>query len=100
RHRIGQSYNEQSGRYSQLEPDFWIPAPDRPLLPVEGYKSARPQFGPATDDEYRWLVESIKENSKECYIRYQEALDRNYAKEVARVHLPVNIRSSCWVTVN
>lgn len=100
RHRVGHSYNEESGRYSILKPDFWIPNPQRKLIPVEGYKSARPEFGPATNEEYEWLVNSIKENSRDCYIRYQEALDRGYAKEVARVHLPLNIRSSCWVTVN
>jgi thymidylate synthase (FAD) len=25
RHRIGFSYNEESGRYKQLEPEFYIP---------------------------------------------------------------------------
>ena len=35
RHRIGFSYNEESGRYRQLEPVFYVPGPDR-LLVQEG----------------------------------------------------------------
>ncbi len=34
RHRIGFSYNEQSGRYMQLDPVFYIPNGMRPLIQV------------------------------------------------------------------
>ncbi len=33
RHRIA-SYNEESGRYKQLDPVFWIPRPSRKLIPT------------------------------------------------------------------
>src|SRR5690606_22062415 len=31
RHRIGWSYNEESGRYKIMKPEFYIPPPERPL---------------------------------------------------------------------
>jgi thymidylate synthase (FAD) len=34
RHRIA-SYNEVSARYSQLKPKFWIPRPDRKMVPIK-----------------------------------------------------------------
>ena len=34
RHRIGTSYNEESGRYKQLDPVFYVPAGDRALIQV------------------------------------------------------------------
>jgi thymidylate synthase (FAD) len=34
RHRVGFSYNEESGRYKTLDPVFWIPRADRKLVPV------------------------------------------------------------------
>jgi thymidylate synthase (FAD) len=34
RHRIGWSFNEESGRYKQLDPIFWLPKPERKIVPV------------------------------------------------------------------
>jgi thymidylate synthase (FAD) len=100
RHRIGFSYNETSGRYSQLEPIFWIPRPERPMKPVEGFKPSRPQFEPLDLNTHTWLVQDLKEGYKDAYNRYLQRLDRGVAKEVARAGLPVGIYSSCWVTTN
>ncbi len=100
RHRIGFSYNEESARYKQLEPVFWIPRKDRLLLPSDGYKAARPTFRNASDEQYDWLVMDLQAGYTDAYSRYQERLNREYAKEVARAGLPVAIYSSCWVTCN
>jgi thymidylate synthase (FAD) len=100
RHRIGFSYNEESARYKQLDPVFWIPRPDRLLVPVPGYKAARPLFQPGTQEQYDWLIEDLRTGYTDAYRRYQERINRGYAKEVARAGLPVAIYSSCWVTCN
>jgi thymidylate synthase (FAD) len=100
RHRVGFSYNEESGRYKQLEPKFWIPASTRKMVPTENYKAARPTFQAGTPEEHVWIVNDIIDSCSDAYTRYQERLDRGYAKEVARVTLPLNIFSSCWVTCN
>lgn len=100
RHRVGFSYNEQSARYMQLEPVFWIPEPERPLIPVEGFKSARPKFGPASPAQHEVFVNHLKASYTQSYSTYQNLIDNGYAKEAARAVLPVGIFSSCWVTCN
>lgn len=43
RHRW-MSFNEESGRYKTLDPVFYIPPRDRPMMKVEGWKPGRPKF--------------------------------------------------------
>lgn len=100
RHRVGFSYNEESGRYKELSPVFYVPLPQRPLVPVQGYKPTRPQFEAADPDTYAWLVEDLKEGYRDAYRRYKARLERGLAKEVSRIGLPVGIYSSCWVSMN
>src|SRR5688572_28408384 len=50
RHRIGFSYNEESGRYKQLDPVFYVPDRERPMMKVEGWKPGRPKFTRCDDD--------------------------------------------------
>lgn len=99
RHRV-MSYNEESARYTQLNPVFWIPNKERKLLPVDGFKPARPMFQAANDKDYDWLIEDMKQQYTNAYDHYQSRIDRGYAKEVARAALPVGTYSSCWVTCN
>jgi thymidylate synthase (FAD) len=101
RHRIGFSYNEESGRYKELRPVFWIPPRNRKLIPVPGYKPARPEFMPCdSDDMYNVVVDTLQESYLQSYQAYQKNLERGIAREVARACLPVGIYSSCWVTTN
>lgn len=100
RHRVGFSYNEESARYKQLEPVFWLPKPERAMVPVEGFKSARPEFGPANPDMHRLFCEQLKLQYEMAYNMYNSLIQMNFAKEVARAVLPVGIYSSCWVTCN
>jgi thymidylate synthase (FAD) len=45
RHRIGFSYNETSARYTQLEPVFFVPDRNRPMIKVgDNWKPGRPKF--------------------------------------------------------
>lgn len=101
RHRVGFSYNEESGRYKKLDPVFWIPRRDRPMVKSEGYKAARPTFIPLEDDHvYRDIVARSSRTYQEAYSAYIFELDQGIANEVARRLLPVGIYSSCWVTCN
>lgn len=100
RHRIGFSYNEESARYKQLDPVFWIPSSERKIVPDEGHTSARPKLKAGTKQQYDWLVDDLVAGYQDAYARYQSRIDRGYAKEVARTGLPVAIFSSCWVTCN
>lgn len=100
RHRIGFSYNEESARYKQLDPLFWMPRPERPFIPAPEHKSARPVFVAGSQEEHEALVDMLAYSYGVAYETYTRLLDDNIAKEVARACLPVGIFSSCWVTCN
>lgn len=97
---VHNSFNEESARYKQLDPVFWIPKRERKLLPIENFKSARPEFRQCSVEEYAWLIDDMKTQYINAYTHYQERIDKGFAREVARAALPVGIYSSCWVTVN
>ena len=97
RHRIA-SYNEESGRYRELRPVFYDPAPERNVVQVG--KPGAYEFLPGTVDQQRLIDESMKQSCTHAYAAYQEMLDAGVAREVARMVLPVSIYSSAYVTMN
>jgi len=97
RHRIA-SYNEESGRFKVLDPVFYIPGPDRPL--VQTGKAMAYELHPGDDDQYATAVCQIKSRSVTAYRSYQLLLQLGIAREVARDVLPVNIMSTYIVTMN
>ena len=100
RHRIA-SYNEESGRYKKLDPVFYIPPRDRPMMKVDGWKPGRPKFLHCDDDAtYNALVNSLKESYQLGYDNYEYNLDLGIDPGLARDCLPVGTYSSCWVTMN
>lgn len=100
RHRIGFSYNEESARYRQLKPVFWVPPDQRKIIPSPDHSSARPKFQAGTPEQIGSLRTSLARSYQIAYSTYVALLDEGYAKEVARACLPVGIYSSCWVTCN
>jgi thymidylate synthase (FAD) len=97
RHRIA-SYNEESGRYRQLEPVFYVPNRDRPVIQVG--KTGAYEFLPGTDDQYDLIEKDMRESCAAAYAAYLRMLDAGIAREVARMVLPVSIYSSAYVTLN
>ena len=97
RHRIGWSYNEESGRYKQLDPIFYIPGPNRPLKqvgkPGEYVMMPAPELWGDLEDTLCWSYER-------AYSEYERLIKMGIAKEVARLVLPVGITSSMWATCN
>lgn len=101
RHRIGFSYNEESGRYSQLKPVFYLPPRDRPMMKVDGWKPGRPKFLPCTDESiYKQLCMNLRSSYELSYFNYVANLNLGIDPGLARDCLPVGIYSSCWVTCN
>ena len=98
RHRIGVSYNEMSGRYTQLPPTYYIPGPERNL--VQTGKPGHYIFTPGTPEDYQWLVEEMAAEARANYAGYERRLERGIAKEVARMSLGVNIFSAQVFTCN
>ena len=97
RHRIA-SYNEESGRYRELRPVFYVPGPDRNL--VQQGKPGAYEFVPGTPEQHRIVVEQTEASCRQAYAAYQEMLAAGVAREVARIVLPVTTYSSMYVTMN
>jgi thymidylate synthase (FAD) len=98
RHRAGFSYNEVSGRYSVLEPKFYVPAEDRPLVNVGS--SANPKFE-AGDSQQVYLTRKVLESAyEESWMDYQTLIQTGIGNEVARMVLPLGIMTSFYVTCN
>lgn len=101
RHRIGFSYNEESGRYKQLDPVFYIPDRERPMMKVEGWKPGRPKFTRCEGDAvFEKLVGNLRFAYARSYEMYQANLNLGIDPGLARDCLPVGIYSACWVTCN
>jgi len=97
RHRIA-SYNEESGRYRELSPVFYIPNADRKLIQIG--KAGAYTFVDGTKEQLEITEVAMKESYILAYQQYQVMLDAGIAREVARAVLPVGLYSSMYVTMN
>jgi thymidylate synthase (FAD) len=98
RHRVGFSYNEESGRYRELQPVFYVPGPDRKL--VQKGRPGKYEFVEGDPLHHQVAVYEMTAAYKEAYGRYQLMLKSGIAREVARSVLPVGLFSSMYVTCN
>lgn len=97
RHRIA-SYNEESGRYTELKPVFYVPNADRKLVQV-----GKPGAYTFTEGDYAQTMmvpAELMRTSDDAYLSYKRMLSQGIAREVARMALPLNIYSSMYVTMN
>lgn len=97
RHRMA-SYNEESGRYRELRPVFYVPAAERNLR-QEG-RPGKYEFFPGSAEQVELVQSEVRAQSEAAYASYQRMLDAGVAREVARTVLPLNIYSSMYVTMN
>jgi thymidylate synthase (FAD) len=97
RHRIA-SYNEESGRYRELRPVFYVPDADRRL--VQTGKPGAYEFTPGSAEQSALVEQQTMTASRLAFEAYQRMLEAGVAREVARIVLPLNIYSSMYVTMN
>lgn len=97
RHRIA-SYNEESGRYRELKPVFYVPDENRAL--IQTGKTGHYKFTSGSEHQHEVVKEGILLSSVFAYTTYQDMLSAGIAREVARMVLPLNIYSSMYVTLN
>jgi thymidylate synthase (FAD) len=97
RHRIA-SYNEESGRYRELRPVFYVPAPDRKL--VQEGKPGHYTFVEGSAEQHALVDAETRRVCTDAYAAYRRMLDAGVAREVARIVLPLTIYSSMYVTFN
>lgn len=95
RHRIGWSYNEESGRYKQLEPKFYIPL-------VVRKQTGKPGAYIMEDapELTEWFGEDLAGEYWRSYAAYDRYLKAGISRELARLILPVGIYTSMYATCN
>jgi thymidylate synthase (FAD) len=91
------SYNELSGRYKKLVPEFYIPDQMRG-------QDANNKQGSVPDAElepyYNGLIRSMLQSYEEAFNTYQNLLSAGVAREIARAVLPLGIYTEMYVTGN
>ena len=96
RHRMS-SFNEMSGRYTTLQPKFYLPSINRPTLNTGS--SMQPHM--VCDESHKDLIlESTVMATTKAWSTYQDKLKAGVANEVARMDLPLSIYSQMYWTVN
>jgi thymidylate synthase (FAD) len=98
RHRIGVSYNEESGRYKQLDGVFYLPPKVRKLVQVG--KAGQYTFEHGDESQKNLIQQEFIYDYQVVWNSYTKMLDAGIAKEVARFILPVGIYSTAYVTMN
>ncbi|MFJ8007879.1 FAD-dependent thymidylate synthase [Streptomyces fagopyri] len=98
RHRVGWSYNEESGRYRELQPVFYVPDASRKL--VQQGRPGKYVFVEGTDEQRELVAGAMEQSYLASYRTYQEMLAAGVAREVARAVLPVGLFSSMYATCN
>lgn len=97
RHRIG-SFNEFSGRYSEMPNQFFAPAIGD--IRTQKGKPGSYVFEPTTSEIALEAYDKILSAYTDAYESYQSLLDIGIAKELARTVLPVGAYTQFYWTVN
>lgn len=96
RHRAGHSYNEWSGRYSKMRPEFYVPDNVR----TQTGKPGAYTFEPVSDEICEATRGEIERQGLEAFAAYERMLEMGVAKEVARSVLPLNMYTKYYWSCN
>ena len=100
RHRTA-NVNEYSARYSMLDREFYIPAPEN--LAAQSAANRQGRGAVLEGAEAARVLEILKDDSARCYDHYEEMLNerqdgtvidedrQGLARELARMNLPLNV---------
>jgi len=80
RHRIA-SYNEESGRYRELKPVFYIPSKERKLIQVG--KTGAYTFEDGTPEQFDISIKAMKDAYLVAYESYKKMLDAGVARDLS-----------------
>jgi thymidylate synthase (FAD) len=98
RHRAGWSYNEMSGRYTELPGRFYVPDSSRPM--VNSGKPSKPELVAGSYHQVHLAQGEITRQSISAWDSYQRMLKAGIANEVARIVLPLGIMTQMYATAN
>lgn len=94
RHRMA-SYNEISGRYTEVKDEFYIPGVWR----AQDVKNRQGSVS-AENIDCAELTRVFEEQTRACYETYQRLLKMGAAREMARMILPLNGYTQFYWTIN
>lgn len=96
RHRAGHSYNEWSGRYSQIEAEHYVPENVRTQVGKPGAYT----FEPVDEGTREGARREIDANAARAFQTYERLLEQGVAKEVARAVLPLSTYTKYYWSCN
>ncbi len=101
RHRTA-NVNEYSARYSILDREFYIPAPED--LAAQSVVNNQGRGEALTGDEAQQVLDYLRTDAARCYDHYQEMISdegkQGLARELARMNLPANIYTQWYWKVD
>ena len=101
RHRTA-NVNEYSARYSILDREFYIPAPEQ--LAAQSVVNNQGRGEALTGEEAQRVLEYLKADSTRAYDHYEEMIgqegQQGLARELARMNLPANIYTQWYWKVD
>lgn len=89
RHRTAR-VNEISGRYSVMKDEFYVPASEDVAYQSEDNKQGR-STEEAPEDVRREVIQALEAGQTHAYDDYRSLLDRNIARELSRINLPLSL---------
>jgi thymidylate synthase (FAD) len=89
RHRTAR-LNEISGRYSVMKDEFYLPEPDQIRFQSESNKQGRSEETLPIEQAMS-LIRQMEEDQRNIYKHYEEMLEQNVARELARTNLPLSL---------
>lgn len=98
RHRTA-SVNEYSGRYSIMKDEFYVPEPAQVRLQSATNKQGRSDETPP-EQETEAILQALHLSQAESYSEYEELLDKNLARELARINLPMSLYTEWYWKIN
>lgn len=88
RHRTAR-LNEISGRYSVMKDEFYVPAPEEVCVQSADNKQGSGDALPF--EEAQRIIAEFEEDYRRLYARYESLLEKNVARELARIALPLSL---------
>lgn len=97
RHRTAR-LNEISGRYSVMKDEFYVPAPDR--IATQSKKNKQGSGDVLPPAEAAEIIAALEREQKELYADYEGFLEKDVARELARINLPLSLYTEWYWQVD
>jgi thymidylate synthase (FAD) len=94
RHRTARM-NEISGRYTEMQEEFYVPEQEMVRYQSTNNKQGRSEEDVPPEISAKTL-EILKRDQNQAYTGYQEMLSDNIARELARINLPLSLYTQMY----